>query len=490
VTATTSTSAPAPADAEDGVAELIELAAYCLAPDDEILAAPEEALWASARLLDGLAVVAHGSRTAVAEVARAVSPAGTGGVHAWPDTATGRRADDTAFLLGVYAFAENYADTGLGSVAHVNSIVVPALLLGIQQQQVSGRQALAALTVGYNVMEWAGASLNGGRPRMAHQLRGFRPTPSAGPLAAVAVLGRLAGRTREEMVHALGLACSQGGGLRPSTASPTSAIRIQSGEALRRAVHSLDLAGAGIKAHPGILRCPGGFFPAYGFGELGHYAVPEPGTPDDLMTRVSMKLECTPHTLVTMLDAARAIAARRSFTAADVESVTIRVPRQHNVISGGDKPFPVTFAEAAGHVPYCIAVAMLTGSNLFPSVIEDGLTDDAVRELTGKVGLVVDDGLTAIFDDDPASWPAGVEVCWSDGSSDTLEMRAPETADWTADDAMRHAATKAVALLGDGAGSTADLGTAFAAVETWPELWPPLREHPLATSTPGGPDGR
>src|SRR6201999_750312 len=105
--------------------------------------------------------------------------------------------------------------------------------------------------------------------RMAHQLRGFRPTPSAGPLAAVAVLGRLAGRSHEDMVAALGLACSQGGGLRPSTASPTSALRLQSGEALRRSVHTVALATAGVAVHPGVLRCPGGYFPAYVFGEPG-----------------------------------------------------------------------------------------------------------------------------------------------------------------------------------------------------------------------------
>jgi 2-methylcitrate dehydratase PrpD len=483
-------SAPAPATESDrGTEELAALAAYCVAPDDEILAAPGQALWASARLLDGLAVVVHGSGTPISTAARQVFPALGGPTHAWPDVAAGHRADDAAYLLGVYAFSENYADTGLGSVAHINSIVVPALLVAIQQRAVTGRQALAALVVGYNVMEWAGATLNGGRPRMAHQLRGFRPTPSAGPLAAVAVLGRLAGLSAAELANAIGLACSQGGGLRPSTSSPTSAIRIQSGEALRRSVHTLALAGAGIAAHPGILRCPGGYFPAYGFGELGRYDVPVAGRPGDLMTTISMKLECTPHTLVTMLDAVRAIAGRRTFTASDVESVTIRVPAQHNVISGGDKPFPTTFSQAAGHVPYCIAVAMLTRSNLFPSVIEGGLTDDAVRLLTGRVTLVVEDRLTALFDDDPTSWPALVEVRWADGGTDALEMRAPETTDWTAEDALRHAALKAVALLGDDVGTESDLVGQFRDVESADDIWQRLLDHPLTRRTPEVPDG-
>jgi 2-methylcitrate dehydratase PrpD len=292
------------------------------------------------------------------------------------------------------------------------------------------------------------------------------------------------------MATALGLACSQGGGLRPSTASPTSAIRIQSGEALRRSVHSVDLARAGITTHPGILRCPGGFYPAYGFGEPGRYEVPAPGRTGDLMTAVSMKLECTPHTLVTMLDVARAIANRRSFSVADVESVTVRVPRQHNVISGGTKPFPATFAEAAGHVPYCVAVAMLTRSNLVPSVIEGGLTDEDVRALTARVELVVDDRLTRIFDDDPTSWPAAVDVRWSDGTGASMELRAPETAGWTAADALDHAAAKAEALSEGRAGAAAELGERFARAGTWPDLWARLRVDPLTDARPGRPDGR
>jgi 2-methylcitrate dehydratase PrpD len=477
-------------EAERGAAELAALAAFCLASDDDILAAPDEPRWAAARLLDGLAVVTHGSVTPISAVARTVFPP-SAGLSAWPDVRNQYRTDDAAFLLGISAFSENYADTGLGSVAHVNSIVVPALLIGIQQRQVTGRAALAALAVGYQVMEWAGSILNGGRPRMAHQLRGFRPTPSAGPLAAVAVLGRLAGLAEAELATALGLACSQGGGLRPSTASPTSAIRLQSGEALRRAVHSLALAKAGVATHPGILRCAGGYFPAYLFAEPGRYDVPVAGQPNDMLTKVSMKLECTPHTLVTMLDLARVVMARRpGFAPSDVESVTVRVPAQHNVISGGTKPYPTTFSQAAGHVPYCIAVAMVTGSHLFPSVITDSLGDDRVRELTPKVSLAVDGRLTGLFDDDPLSWPAAVDVRWTDGGADTLERRTPETSDWTADDALRHAALKTVALLGDGAGGEAGLVDEFGAVDSWTDVWDRLRNHPFTRARPEVSDGR
>jgi 2-methylcitrate dehydratase PrpD len=466
-----------------GERELAALAAFCVAPDDEILAAPDATVWASARLLDGLAVAAHGSRTQLGDLAAGVfPPSGETGLYSWPDLSAPRRADDAAYVLGVYAFSENYCDTGLGSVAHVNSIVVPALLLAVQQRRVTGRSALAALVVGYNVMEWVGASLNGGRPRMAHQLRGFRPTPTAGPPAAVAVLGRLAGLSADELANAIGLACSQGGGLRPMVPAPTAAIMVQSGEALRRAVHSLALATAGIRANPGILRCAGGFFPAYTFGEPGPYDVPTPETAIGPLSSVSMKLECTPHTFVTMVDAARAIAARRECVPADIESVTVLVPRQHNVISGGVKPFPAQFTEAAQHVPYGIAVSMVTGSHLFPDVIEAGLSDERVRALVPKVTLQPDDDLTTLFDDDPSSWPATVRVGWTDGTSDECAMTAPETSGWTADEAIGQAAGKAVALLGESVGPADELVAWADDAVSWPDSWQRICVHPLTKS--------
>jgi 2-methylcitrate dehydratase PrpD len=469
------------ASATGAAADLDLLAAFATAPVAELLAPPDHRTWAAARLLDGLGVIVHGSATPIARAARAALPPGSGDLCAWPDVRPAYRADDLAFVLGVAAFSENYCDTGLGSVAHINSIVVPALLVAVQQRPVSGAEALAALVVGYNVMEWAGASLNGGRPRMAHQLRGFRPTPTAGPLAAVAVLGRLAGLGQAELANALGLACSQGGGLRPSDASETAAIRIQSGEALRRAVSTLALSRAGITSPSDMLHRPGGWFPAYLFSEPGNYAIPVAGQPDDLMTRISMKLECTPHTLVTMLDVARSLAARRAFTTDDVRSVVVRVPAQHNVISGGDKPFPSLFGEAVNHVPFAIATAFITGSHLFPRVIQDGIIDEAVRALTPKVSLVIDDALTAVFDDDPASWPATVEVSWADGTSDSATLRAPETSGWTAAEALEHASEKTDVLLDGRAGNRGSLAAEFADVASWPDVWQRLIAHPITT---------
>jgi 2-methylcitrate dehydratase PrpD len=379
----------------------------------------------------------------------------------------------------VYAFSENYCDTGLGSVAHLGSIVIPALLIAAQQRVVTGRDALAAIAVGYNVMEYLGATVNGGRPRMASQLKGFRPTASAGPVAAVAVLARLAGLSPEECRQALALGCSQGGGLRRSPIAPTAAIRIQSGEAVRRAVQTLRLSRAGIAAHPDMLRAAGGFFAAYGDGEPGRVPVPRTGA-DGFLASASMKLDCTPHTLVTMLDAVRTLTAGPGTVAA----IEVWVPAQHHAISGDAKPLPRTFPEGASHAPFCLALAAIQHTYLYPAVVARGLRDPQVLDLAKRVSVSVDDQLTSLFDRDPSSWPARVRIRRCNGAAAELELLRPGTADWSAQDALDAAAAKVVAILGDRAGPAAALAARYAAAAGWPDLWAGLVADPLTSARP------
>jgi 2-methylcitrate dehydratase PrpD len=168
----------------DGVAELRALAAYVTAPTADVLAGPATALWASARLLDGLGTISHGSASPISAAVRtAVDPAGGNGVAAWPDLAAAYRPDDAGLLAGVYAFSENYCDTGLGSVAHLGSVVIPALLIGAQLRVVTGRDALAAIAVGYNVMEYLGENSGESIARTAPVpgRHGLEPRPDLAP---------------------------------------------------------------------------------------------------------------------------------------------------------------------------------------------------------------------------------------------------------------------------------------------------------------------
>jgi 2-methylcitrate dehydratase PrpD len=462
------------------------LAAYVLAPDDEILAGEDTTTWAIARLIDGLAIIAHGAAAPIAALARTalLDLAPTAQAHVWPGQLQMSFAD-TAYLLGVYAFGENYSDTGLGSVGHVGSIVIPAALVAAQQRPVSGRELLAAITVGYNVMEYAGITLNGGDPRMAHQVHGFRPTSTVGPLAGAAVLARLARLAPAQCADALSIACSQGGGLRRNPIGDDSAIFLHSGEALRRAVTSVAMARTGVKGGTDTLWGAAGFFAAYLVGLPGSVTMPVAGAGAALMAGVSLKSDCTPHTFATVLDAARSLSSAVRDLAA-IRWVRVSVPEQHYVISGGVYAAPCTFAEAAADMRLCVAIALATGSHLYPSEIEKAIGDPAFASLASRVEIVVEPQLTELFNADPTSWPARIDIT-QDRCPLGAALDRPDSSSWSAAQTVDAASAKAVGIGAvDGAVSAAELVGLIRVVTNAPDAWAAIAALPFV---PGCVDG-
>ena len=462
-------------------ADVAALARYALAPVEEVLADPDCARWAAVRVLDGLVNMWRGASSAVSVAAcemmrgRCRTDPADWHVSAWPVPGRFYRADDAAFLLGTFAFSESYSDTGLGSVAHPGSVVVPAVLLASQLYPGTGRAVLAAVTVGYNIVESLGSCLNGGAPRMAHQLKGFRPTASVGPVAACAVLCRLAALPEDVTRRALSIACNQGGGLRRHPRTELSSLYVQSGEALRRALYSVELAAAQVDGDQEMLFGDGGFMAAYSAGPLPPFRLPAVGAPG-LVATASLKLDCTPHTFISALDAARQL-AQGDLTAAAPGVVTVRLPQQHchAVSTGRPGSLPETVASAMYNLPFCIAAAFVTGRHLYPRELGQALANPVIAALAPRVRVVSDAALTASFDADPTTWPAIVEAEGEDGRPRRVELPRPLTFGWSAETTGQAVMTKAQSLADAGRGpDAARLERFLADLGRWTDFWASL----------------
>jgi 2-methylcitrate dehydratase PrpD len=464
-----------------GPADVGALAAYALAPADEVLADPDAAGWAAVRILDGLVNMWRGASSAVSAATcdlmrgRSRPDAAGGQLRAWPFDDGFYRADDAAFLLGTFAFSESYSDTGLGSVAHGGSVVVPAVVLASQLAPSAGRAVLAAVTVGYNILESLGTCLNGGNPRMAHQLKGFRPTASVGPIAACAVLCRLGALPADVTRRALSIACNQGGGLRRHPRTELSSLYVQSGEVLRRALQSVELAEAGIDGDQSMLFGDGGFMAAYSAGPLPGFELPLAGPPGSVAT-ASVKLDCTPHTFITALDAARQLAARD--LAGQVPGrVTVRLPHQHCHAYISDRPWspPQTVASAMYDLPFCVAAALVTGHHLYPRELGSALSSPEVDRLARRVRVVDDAALSASFDADPTTWPAIVEAEGDNGQLGRVELPRPLASAWSIATTGQAVVTKAQSLAEPALRpDPAKLALLLADVGGWADFWDSL----------------
>lgn len=408
------------------VAELLAARIEAIAAADLSEVAPAAKL----RLTDGIAVMVSGARTPVADLARRYvsldarrSTYDTGGVEAFPDSRAAT-LEDAGFLSGCFAFAENYADTSLQSVAHPGSVVVPAVLVGAQVQPADGESILRAIAAGYEVLEVAARALNNGEPRMGSQLRGFRPTASSGAFGVVAALAVLWRLPPDTIRNALGVAADYAGGLRRHVRHEHSAIRVHSGETVRGGIAATLLAMTGLRSHPRVFEDPGGFLGAYQAEALDAEPLAQlDGPPQWYLRDTCLKMHCGPHTLMAALDAL--LELRPSLRLDDVSEVRIRVPATHTTISARQPRLPTSAAEAAASYEFGAAVVLATGEPVWPEQLSIGLDDPRVQRLFSLVNLEADESLSRQFAADPTCWPAAVEVEHRQGDAVNLTLDRP-----------------------------------------------------------------
>ncbi len=371
--------------------------------------------------LDGVGVTAGGVTSGAGAVARGylASVAGAGSVtqqKLLPARSEGGRPDDDAFLFGSYAFSENYGDTSLRSVAHPNTVIVPALLSAARAKPVPGERLLSALVVGYQVMEFLARSLNNGSPRMGHQIRGFRPSASTGAVGAAAAIAHAWELPIGTVQAAMEIACNYGGGLRRHGPGPTSSIRVHSGESARGGMTAVLLAASGLVGEDSMIEGDGGFLPAYMADAIDDGAEIYLGTESWAVEDVAFKLHSTAHTLHTALDCILDL-AEQGLTAEQIEEMEIRVPAQHATISASS-PYqsPDSAAAASGSYPFSAGVAAVTTDYVWPEQLDAYLGTAEVESIANRTRVIVDERQTGIFDGDPGTWPASVLVRTAAGS--------------------------------------------------------------------------
>ncbi|MBY6059538.1 MmgE/PrpD family protein [Leisingera daeponensis] len=127
------------------------------------------------------------------------------------------------------------------AVVHALTAVLPAALsMAEQQGGVSGLQLIEAVCAGIDIA--AAVGLAGTRP-----MKFFRPAV-AGGFGAVAAAGKIAGLTREQMVHAFGAQYAQSAGAMQAHEEGTMLLALQIGFNARAAVEAVDLARSGLIA--------------------------------------------------------------------------------------------------------------------------------------------------------------------------------------------------------------------------------------------------
>ncbi len=234
-----------------------------------------------------------------------------------------------AFLNGALAHSLDFDDTHAAGSLHPGAPVIPAALAAGEMVGASGADVLAAIVAGYEMTCRVALALPAGE----HYDRGFHPTATCGAFGAAAAAARVFRLDAEGVAGALGTVLSQCAGSLQFLVNGAWTKRFQVGWAATNGLMAATLVREGFKGAAEALEGRHGFLRAYAPNPNPDRAVQDLGTVFELMaTAVKPYPSCRyGH---AGIDAALALRAANDLKPADIDRVTLGLPRAGMMLIG------------------------------------------------------------------------------------------------------------------------------------------------------------
>ena len=297
-----------------------------------------------------------------------------------------------ALANGTTVHAFEVDDLISSALVHPGTVIVPAALAAAEHADASAETLLRGIVIGYEAMARLGLAL-GTEPSQ----RGFHKTSVAGPVAAAIAAGVVMGLSQEDIVNAVGLACSAASGIKSYAGGSGGAMvkGIHGGRSAEAGVRMAMLAQAGFNApraaidgRYGLLEVFSGKTaqPAQLWSGLGErWAI------EESWIKVFPVCGWIQGVMQLMLELRgdEAIAFER------VRRVTVGTAAF--AVKNNANPRPADPGEAQYSIPYCVSVALASDPR-DPAQFERAAFTDAKRlALADRVALEVDAASEAVF---------------------------------------------------------------------------------------------
>jgi 2-methylcitrate dehydratase PrpD len=305
-------------------------------------------------------------------------------------------------------------DVDKESISHPGTVVIPAALAVGEWRGASGRELLAAVIAGYEVMLRVGAAITPAHYQV------FHTTATTGVFGSAMAAGRLLKLDEEQMTWALGNAGTMSSGLWEFLQDGAMSKFLHAGHAAASGVMAACLAQTGFTGPSRILEGRQGFFAGFARQE-----------PDlDLFTdfgarfrtaSVSIKpYPCCRHTH-SAIDCARAVRTRLDTGLEAIAGIHLDTYQAANQVACNENPGDARQAQFS--LKYVIARALKTGRIALADFAPEVLSDPEVRGLMGLTTVTVDPSIDALT---PKAWPARLTVRLRDGRELTEYVENPK----------------------------------------------------------------
>ncbi len=333
-------------------------------------------------------------------------------------------AASAALLNGTLAHSLDYDDTHLPSILHPSAAVVPAALAAAEAAGASGRELLAAVAAGDELVVRVGmAGYDGELGNSVFFEKGLHATSICGTLGAALASAMLFGLDEEAVGHAVAISASMGAGIIEANRTGGTVKRTHCGWAAHAGVTAAELAAHGLTGPPTVFEGRFGFLRAYLDEDADVGAITGGLGQRWELARVFFKPYPANHFTHAGIDAA----IRLREEGLDLEQIagielgvaapvlrTIAQPRE-------EKARPKTGYAAQFSGPFTVATALVGGGGLGVSL--DDFTDDDVEDeeklrLASLVTCSADEVCTRVF---PNQFPALLRIRLEGG--ETREAR-------------------------------------------------------------------
>jgi 2-methylcitrate dehydratase PrpD len=308
-------------------------------------------------------------------------------------------AGSAALAHGTMAHAFEADDVYIPAIQHPGAVVVPAALAAAEREGASGKELIAAVTAGYEVMNRIGRAFT-----ESHLLRGFFPTGTNGTFGAAAAAGNLLHLTEEQMIDALGIAGNQSAGIFEGVKEGRMTKRFGSGRAAQSGLLAADLARLGFTGPTSVVEGDWGYLRVYSDRWDIASVTDGLGKTYTIMETTFKPYPCC-KALHAAIDGVLELQAQNPVDPEQVEEIIVggyeKLVRMHDIYK------PATSMAAQFSIPYVVSYALLKGRPGLEAFTDRAIRDKRVLGFARKVKTVVDPEVAPYF---PANEPAKVTI--------------------------------------------------------------------------------
>ncbi len=309
---------------------------------------------------------------------------------------------------------DDFIDEG---TVHPGAVIVPAVLAAAESVDAPGSRFLLGIIAGYEMMNRVGTAIG-----VEPSRRGHHQTALAGPVGAAVAAGVVLKSNPEQLLTAVGLACSTASGTKSFAAGTGGGMmkRMHAGRAAEAGVRMAQLASRGFTSPPTALDGRFGLLEVFS----GQSARPEQLSVDLgkrwALESVYVKVYSCCAWIQSAVQQLVAMRGPKPLKPQEVKKLRIGVSSYSAKNNAAVAP-PDTMG-AQYSLPYCAALAA-TANPADPAMFAlDAVNDPSRRELARRVEIVVDPEMEAAY---PRHFGARVELELANGERHASSVLDP-----------------------------------------------------------------